>query len=79
MKLIFEFDLGEVEIETNSNHGRLDSVWVNGKNYAERSVDDFIVALAGGPIGWSRLIALKEQIEQDPEKDRPEDQYGVPI
>lgn len=80
MKLQIEIDLGFVEVITNSGDGRVDEVWVNGGNFADRTVEEFIISCAGGPTKWARLISEKTEATRNKiELDREEDDYGVPI
>lgn len=57
MKLCFEVDLGEIEIETNTETGRIDSVWVSGGDVSNLTVEEFILAVLGGQEKWSRMIS----------------------
>lgn len=80
MKLTIEIDV-TVDVETETETGRVDGVWVNGVNYADGTVEELIIAIADGPRGWSKKISeaidnLKRTFD---DRDRSEDEYGVPV
>ena len=81
MKLTVEIDCGIIDVETDSETGRVDSVWVNGYDYADKTVEELIIALAGGQRKWSVKVADAEYDYHHADKgpDRMEDEFGVPV
>jgi hypothetical protein len=81
VKLTIITDLGEVEIETNSETGRVDSVFIDGIDFADKTVEEFVIAMIGGPEGWSKTLSEAEWNARahKEERDRMEDIDGVPV
>ena len=80
MKLDFEIEVKDLLIDSDSETGRVDGVWINGTNYADSTVEELIVAIVGGQAAWAELISRKtDQAMTMWTEDRSEDEYGVPV
>jgi hypothetical protein len=66
MKLTFEIDLGEVEVDTNSEHGSIDAVWVNGENLINKTVEEFLIEAFGGQRKWTQKVADEQYSRSNP-------------
>lgn len=73
MRFMIEKDLGFVEIETNTDHGCIDGVWINGRNYADQSVAEMVLNLIGHEE-WLKMI-VRAQAEHDQPKKMIEPQF----
>lgn len=75
MKIKIPIDIGQIEVHTDTNHGSIDAVIVNGKNLADYVLADAIIELVGA-VKWSELIAR----ESAPESfNNWFDEYAVPV
>jgi hypothetical protein len=80
MKLFFDIEVNDITIDSDSETGRVDGVWVDNINYADRTVEELVIAMIGGHDAWAELISRKTDQEiEGRQQDRSEDQYGVPI
>jgi hypothetical protein len=80
MKLNFTVSLGDIEVETDSETGRVESAYVVFENVADQAFGD-VLPLIVGQKKWSELIAKAVyEFNPNPGPDCLEDdEYGVPV
>ena len=59
MKLTIKIDIGEIEIDTDSGHGAIDAVWIDGIDVTNLTVAEMVEKIFT-PEEWSRLVANAE-------------------
>lgn len=47
MTIFMEFELPNVEVQTDTGHAIIDHIWIDGKDYADKSAIDLFMALVG--------------------------------
>lgn len=69
MKLDFSVLLPELEVETNSEHGEIDRVFLDGQDFSNRSVAELIMAHFG-EYCWREKIILETESALEATKER---------
>ena len=81
MKLNIEVDLGIVDVETDSEHGNIDSVYFGGIDATNLTVADLILKIMSEQK-WSEMVAQAYYHELDaytPPRDDGDDVVGHPV
>ena len=55
MKVELAFDLGYVTVGTDTGHGEVEHLWIDGQDYANRSAIDLFHAVVSRPAFQRRL------------------------
>ena len=63
MTVIREFNLGTVELEINTDSGRIDALWLNGGNKIELTVEELLIEMIGGQYNFSNLLNPAETFQ----------------
>ena len=59
MNLLIPFTLDEeIELETNSNHGNVEHIWLAGRDWANTTTPEFVMALIGEKTYQHKLAAM---------------------
>ena len=75
MKIKIPIEIGTIEIHTDTNHGSIDAVIINGKDLANHTFAEAIIELIG--IGkWSELVARESETNGF---QKWLDEYAVPV
>ena len=84
MRVNLTIDLGEVDIETNSEHFVIDRVMFEGKEYGDKPAADLVLAMIGGHrklVGLAN-IAIDRYKDDYKEPDillDEEELFGTPV
>lgn len=57
MKLFLELELPFVEVETDSGHGEIEAVWLDGDDWANKSVAEFVRACFGSEFSFAQRLS----------------------
>lgn len=64
-RMMFYVDLREVEVEVDLESGRIEHVWHDGFDFADKSVEELIIAMMGGPDRFAMRIYKEQELRRD--------------
>lgn len=79
MRVFIEIELPFVEVETHTGHGEIEAVWMDGDDWANKSVAEFVRACFGSDSAFRQALIIAEENARESIGEDRSTEHGVPL